>query len=156
MQIISNKYQNKKESTIQNFINQMLKLSLVLAGTLMISNYSLSQSRLAIEINEFRNDKGVLMLQLFDENHKVIAQEKVFIKYKKCSVNFLDLPSGKYGVRFFHDENLSGKMETNFVGKPIEGYGFSNNVTGKFGPPPFDKWLFVINLDKKIAMKPIY
>lgn len=134
----------------------MLKLSIVLAGTLMISNYVLSQSRLDIEITEFRNDKGELMLQLFNENQKVIAHEKVFIKDKKCSVSFQELKSGKYGVNFFHDENLSGKLETNLVGKPVEGYGFSNNVTGKFGPPPFEKWLFEINADKKIVMKPTY
>jgi uncharacterized protein (DUF2141 family) len=51
---------------------------------------------------------------------------------------------------------MNGKMETNLVGKPTEGYGFSNNVTGKFGPPPFEKWLFEINGDKKILLKPTY
>ncbi len=47
-------------------------------------------------------------------------------------------------------------METNMVGKPIEGYGFSNNVTGKFGPPPFKKWLFEVKGDKKIKLMPVY
>ena len=44
---------------------------------------------------------------------------------------------------------MNGTMETNLVGKPTEGYGFSNNVTGKFGPPPFEKWLFDINNRQK-------
>ena len=41
-------------------------------------------------------------------------------------------------------------------GKPTEGYGFSNNVIGTFGAPPFEKWLFEINGDKKIILKPTY
>src|ERR1035437_1970388 len=45
-------------------------------------------------------------------------------------------------------------MDTNLVGKPTEGYGFSNNITGKFGPPPFKKWLFEISGNKKIVLKP--
>jgi len=51
---------------------------------------------------------------------------------------------------------MNGKMEKNLVGKPTEGYGFSNNVTGKFGPPAFEKWLFEITGDKKIILKPTY
>ena len=58
--------------------------------------------------------------------------------------------------RFYHDENLNQVMETNMVGKPTEGYGFSNNVTGKFGMPPFEKWLFTLNEDKTIVLKTVY
>ncbi len=96
------------------------------------------------------------MLQLFDENEKIIAQEQGSIKENKCLISIGDLKPGKYAVRFYHDENLNGKMETNLVGKPTEGYGFSNNVIGKFGPPPFEKWLFELNGDKKITLKPTY
>ena len=96
------------------------------------------------------------MLQLFDENEKIIAQEQCPIKENKCLISIPGLKPGKYAVRFYHDENLNGKMETNLVGKPTEGYGFSNNVIGKFGPPPFEKWLFELNGDKKITLKPTY
>jgi uncharacterized protein (DUF2141 family) len=51
---------------------------------------------------------------------------------------------------------MNGKMETNLAGKPTEGYGFSNNVIGKFGPPPFEKWLFEVSGDKKIVLMPTY
>jgi len=96
------------------------------------------------------------MLQLFDEHEKVIGQERVQINENNCIFSFLNLNPGKYAVRYYHDENMNGKMETNLVGKPTEGYGFSNNVTGKFGPPPFEKWLFEIKEDTKITLKPTY
>jgi uncharacterized protein (DUF2141 family) len=134
----------------------MERILMVFIGLLMISNSALSQFRLDIEITELKNNKGALMLQLFDENQKVIAQGKKSIENNKSSFTFRDLKPGKYGVRIFHDENLSGVMETNIFGKPVEGYGFSNNATGKFGPPPFEKWLFEIREDKRIALKTFY
>jgi uncharacterized protein (DUF2141 family) len=117
---------------------------------------SFSQIKLEIEIQEIRNNKGKIMLQLFDENEKVLTQEMGQIEGNKCTFSLSDLKPGKYAVRYYHDENMNGKMETNMVGKPTEGYGFSNNVIGKFGPPPFAKWLFKIKEDKKIILKPTY
>jgi uncharacterized protein (DUF2141 family) len=109
-----------------------------------------------VEILEIRNTRGNIMLQLFDESEKVLLQELSPIAENKCSFYIPDLIAGKYAVRYYHDENLNGKMDTNLVGKPTEGYGFSNNVVGKFGPPPFEKWLFEIVADKKIVLKPTY
>jgi uncharacterized protein (DUF2141 family) len=134
-------------------MNRLIILSLLLTA---ISNLSYSQYKLDVEILEIRNTRGNIMLQLFDRNENIVIQEKSPIKDNRCLFSFANLKPGKYAVRYFHDENLNGKMETNFVGKPTEGYGFSNNVIGKFGPPPFDKWLFEINEDKKIVLKPTY
>jgi len=96
------------------------------------------------------------MLQVFDEKENVISQEISDIKYKSCLFAIKNLATGKYAVRFYHDENLNQAMETNMVGKPIEGYGFSNNVTGRFSMPPFEKWLFSINDDTTIVLKTVY
>lgn len=121
-----------------------------------ISNSSFSQFKLDIEILELRNSKGNIMLQLFDSTEKVLDQERITIINNKSSFLIPGLKAGKYAVRYYHDENMNGKMETNLVGKPTEGYGFSNNVIGKFGPPPFEKWLFEVTRDKKIVLKPTY
>ena len=42
---------------------------------------------------------------------------------------FKDLEPGSYAVMISHDENGNGKLDTNFIGMPVEGYGFSNNPT---------------------------
>jgi len=96
------------------------------------------------------------MLQLLDEKEKVVTQEISSINDKKCEIIIKNLKPGKYAVRYYHDENLNKVMDTNLVGKPTEGYGFSNNVVGKFGPPSFEKWLFDMTGDKKISLKPTY
>jgi len=134
----------------------MHKLSTALIVLLMISDSAMSQFHIDIEISEIKNNTGAIMLQLFDENEKVLTQEMAPIKDKTCSFSIKNLKPGKYAVRYYHDENINGKMETNLVGKPTEGYGFSNNVIGKFGPPPFEKWIFEVAGDKKILLKPTY
>jgi uncharacterized protein (DUF2141 family) len=125
-------------------------------GLAFVTNVTFSQFKLDIEITDIRNNSGKIMLELYDSAEKVINRDMSTIKELKCTFSFQNLKPGKYAVRYYHDENLNGKMESNMMGKPLEGYGFSNNVTGKFGPPPFEKWLFDVTGDKKISLKPTY
>ncbi len=134
----------------------MYRIFVILSAFLLISNTLLSQGNLEIEISEIKNNVGKIMLQLLDSDQKVVSQFMGEIKDNKCSISVRNINPGKYAIRYFHDENLNGKMETNLVGKPTEGYGFSNNVIGKFGAPPFEKWLFEIKSDTKITLKPTY
>jgi uncharacterized protein (DUF2141 family) len=134
----------------------MNRFLLTLAGLIIIANCTFSQLTLKIEITDLRNNTGKVMLQVFDENEKVLFQEMSDIKEKGCHFTFKDLTAGKHAVRFYHDENQNQVMETNNFGKPTEGYGFSNNVTGTFGMPPFEKWFFTLNEDKTIVLKTVY
>jgi uncharacterized protein (DUF2141 family) len=119
---------------------------------LLISVYAKSQSKLEIEIKNLRNDQGVVMLQLLDQNHVAVAQAKGNIQNKKCSVTIDNLKDSKYAIQYFHDENLNGKLDTNWMKIPKEGYGFSNNAYGNFGPKSFDNWIFEIKADTKIVL----
>ena len=134
----------------------MNRLVVFIICLICISKSASSQFRLDIEILDLRNNNGNIMLQLFDSNQNVLTQVKSIIKDNKSSFSVPNLTLGKYAVRYYHDENMNGKMETNLLVKPTEGYGFSNNVIGKFGPPPFEKWLFEVNENKKIVLKPTY
>ena len=54
-----------------------------------------------------------------------------------CAVEYAFLPAspGVYAVGMLHDENNNGKMDTDMLGIPKEGYGASNDARGSFGPP---------------------
>jgi uncharacterized protein (DUF2141 family) len=134
----------------------MQKLLVLFLFLIFGSQVSFSQFKLEIEIAGIRNNKGNIMLELFDSTNNILTREKQQLIDTKCVITIPYLKAGKYAVRYYHDENMNGKMETNLVGKPTEGYGFSNNVTGKFGPPEFEKWLFEIKGDTKIILKPTY
>lgn len=96
------------------------------------------------------------MVQLFDEYETVLRQEKGTISENKSTIIIKELKPGKYAVRYFHDENLNGTLETTKIGKPTEGYGFSNNAYGMSGPKPFKDWLFEIKEDTKLVLKTKY
>ena len=134
----------------------MNKFLLTLTGIICISSCAYAQVTLKIEITGLRNNTGKVMLQVFDEKEKVTDQTMSEITNLSCTFTIENLQSGKYAVRFYHDENLNQAMETNMVGKPTEGYGFSNNVTGRFSMPPFEKWLFDLNSNKTIILKTVY
>lgn len=134
----------------------MKRFFILITYLLLSSNWALAQFTLEIEITGMHNDTGKIMLQLFDENEKVITQEIGKIKENISSLSIQNLKPGKYAIRYYQDENMNGTMETNKLGKPTEGYGFSNNVIGKFGPPPFEKWIFELKEDKKLQLKITY
>jgi uncharacterized protein (DUF2141 family) len=57
---------------------------------------------------------------------------------------FENVPAGDYAVSVMHDANKNGEVDKNFMGIPKEGFGFSNDALGKFGPPAFKDAKFVI------------
>ena len=57
---------------------------------------------------------------------------------------FAGLAPGDYAIAAFHDEDRDGDLNTNLLGMPTEGYGFSNEARGTFGPPGFDAAAFTI------------
>ena len=102
------------------------------------------QITLTVEIEQLRNNKGKLLLELSTDKEEVIKGFAGTIAANKSVVLINDLKPGKYAFKYFHDENNNEKLNTNFMGIPKEGYGFSNNAKGSFGPPSFDKTVFEV------------
>jgi len=50
------------------------------------------------------------------------------VRHTEARCDFEDIPPGTYALVVIHDENMNGKLDTNWVGIPKEGYGFSNDV----------------------------
>jgi uncharacterized protein (DUF2141 family) len=105
-----------------------------------------------ISVTNLRNNKGHVLISLYrngegfpDNTEKAIRKAKLVIKDKVAWVLFTGLPTGKYAAAILHDENDDQKMNKTFLGLPKEGYGFSNNVMGTFGPPSFSKAAFNYN-----------
>ncbi len=87
-----------------------------------------------------RGTDGVVRCGLFAEKGwlKDPVQAAVGkIKDGKAVCAFKGIPKGVYGISAFHDENNNGKLDTNFIGLPIEDYCASRDARGSFGPPSF-------------------
>jgi len=134
----------------------MKKYILLLSLSLICGKFVNGQFSLNVEITGIKNNTGLILLQLFNEKEEVIAQAIGEIENQKTNIIIKDLKPGKYAFRYFHDENMSKELETNVLGIPKEGYGFSNNGAGPFGPRPFKEWLFDIKGDMKVTVSPRY
>ena len=115
-----------------------------------------AQSSLTVEIVNFESNKGVVIVDLVDKNEKSVMDQTKKITNNKCTMTFKGLKNGQYAIRFFHDENGNKELDTNFLGIPKEGFGFSNDAMGNFGPKDFSEWLFKVSGDTKIRMTTKY
>ena len=115
-----------------------------------------SQGTLRIEISDLESDQGNIFLELKNENNLVIKSIIRKIEDHKCEILIKNLVPGNYAFRFFHDENDNNLMDTNWLGIPEEGYGFSNYSKGSFLPPAFEKTLFSVKGDTSLKCTPEY
>jgi len=132
--------------------NLITFLILLLVAPVMLSG----QISLTIEIEQLRNNNGKLLLELNNDKEEVIKGFSEAITDGKCILVITELKPGKYAFKYFHDENNDEKINTNFMGIPKEGYGFSNNAKGTFGPPSFDKMVFEITKSDTMRCVPTY
>jgi uncharacterized protein (DUF2141 family) len=120
----------------------MNKLTLTL-GILVSTSVAVLAQNAQIKLKSItRSNDGKVYVQVMDNKKKVVKQAVLDIANKRIDSVF-DLPEGQYSVRIFHDENNNRKMDTNFMGLPKEGWAMSNNVKANFGPPSFEKSVFV-------------
>jgi uncharacterized protein (DUF2141 family) len=106
-----------------------------------------------VKILNIRNSTGTVACALFDsaegfpEEYLRMATNVMIIKIRKdqARCDFEDIPPGTYAMAVVHDENMNGKLDTNFLGIPREGYGFSNDAKGPLGAPPFSAASFPYN-----------
>lgn len=119
--------------------------------------FSFSSSiTLKVEIDKLKNSNGQILLELSDgekNSIKVVTQK---IENNKCTILIKNLKPGQYSFRYFHDENSNTKLDTNFIGMPKEGFGFSNNAKGSFGPPSHQKLIFELNGDTTLNCAALY
>jgi len=116
-------------------------------GALITSAHS--QTNIQVHITGISSQKGEIFAALYSSENgfpsdasKSIKTAKVLPSDGKASLNFTQIPEGKYAIAIFHDINGDGKMNTNIFGIPKEGYGFSNNVRNLLRAPTFEESSF--------------
>ena len=101
------------------------------------------KSTVTVRIQGLRNDTGIIFVALFDsergfDGKKHAAGGQARPSGGSAVVVFQNVAPGTYAFSFIHDENENKKLDTNFLGIPTEGFGFSRDAMGTFGPPSFE------------------
>jgi uncharacterized protein (DUF2141 family) len=137
-------------------MNTIKQLSMILIMFLANSNPVFGQHHLVIEISPLKNDNGKVLLAFMDENENIIREISADIDSGQCTVLIENLEPGNYAFKYFHDENENNKLDTKLFIIPKEGYGFSNNAKGRFGPPSFKDTIFELTMNDTLLCKPVY
>lgn len=103
-----------------------------------------------VTILNIRNGNGTVDCALFDAPNgfpvDVLRSAMRLVTMKvpdtEARCDFEDIPSGTYALVVLHDENMNGKIDTNWLGVPKEGYGFSNEAKASIRAPSFSDAAF--------------
>ena len=117
-----------------------------------------------VTILNIRNGIGTVDCALFDSPngfprdvlHSAMRVVVMKVPNTKARCDFEGLHSGTYALVVLHDENMNGKIDTNWLGVPKEGYGFSNDPRAGFRAPSFSNASFVYDgktLDLTITLR---
>jgi uncharacterized protein (DUF2141 family) len=116
-----------------------------------------------VKILNIRNSTGAVACALFESPagfpteflHSATNIMMIKIRDTQARCDFEDIPPGRYALAVIHDENMNGKLDTNRLGVPAEGYGFSNDAKAFLSAPSFRAASFAYdgrNVDLTISL----
>jgi uncharacterized protein (DUF2141 family) len=133
---------------LSGFHAKVAAVAALIAASTLGPGHSQPAGKLSITVTGARNGDGVVRCALFnspaafpkmgEQWRGVIAP----IRGSAATCVFSGVPAGTYAVAFFHAEHNETQLATGLFGKPQQGYGFSNNAAGSFGPPNFSAAAF--------------
>jgi uncharacterized protein (DUF2141 family) len=113
---------------------------------------------LSVAVDGVRTAKGQVLIAVHDKAQgfpsrwqDAVKTARVPAKAGSVSTTFRDLRKGRYAVIVLHDEDGNGVM-TMDGGRPIEGFGTSNNP-GFIGPPVFDPAAFELSGTESVRIQ---
>ncbi len=129
---------------------------LVIALLVFLSIKAFSQTTIEVTITNIKEVKGSIRVGLSNDAEKFpdapMKGKVEKITNKTMKVTFENVPAGTYAVSIIHDENENEKLDTGFMGIPKEGFGFSNDAMGMFGPPKFKEASFATPATKVVSI----
>jgi uncharacterized protein (DUF2141 family) len=98
-----------------------------------------------IKILNIRNSTGTIACALFESpagfptEYLRYATNMMAIEIRdtQARCDFVAIAPGTYALAVIHDENRNGKLDTNWLGVPTEGYGFSSDAKATLTAPSF-------------------
>ncbi len=127
-----------------------MKLSYLSIILMLLTSHISLAATLTIHIRGVRNSEGDMRASLCDSEaryKKDDCKRDIVVPAVKgtTTIKFDNVPPGRYAFTILHDKNNNGKMDSNFLNIPREGFAFSNNTRPAFSEPPFNKVAFDVS-----------
>ena len=105
---------------------------------------------LTIRVGNVLPSGGVLRMGLYnealypDDESKPIATADIAAVSPDTVVTLHNVPPGIYAIQAFQDLNSNNKMDTTWLGLPLEPFGFSRDAKPFLSKPSFDEVKFAV------------
>ncbi|MCC6411260.1 MAG: DUF2141 domain-containing protein [Saprospiraceae bacterium] len=130
----------------------------------LVSMFSIKETPcdLLVTIPNIKGKQGNIVIGVYNDREKF---PKVGMQYREVrfpastagsTFRIEDLNPGTYALGIYHDTNTDGICNTNFLGVPREGYGFSNNIKPVLKAPSFEECKIKLTGDMKLTVQLIY
>ena len=127
---------------------------------ILLSSSTLFAHTITVNISNISNSRGDILIGLYNSSSSFTKIDKVYKKGKIdlskdniVSYTFENISDGTYAISLFHDENSNNELDTNFLGMPKEGYGFSNNIRPALRGATFEESKFKVDRDINLTIK---
>ena len=125
-------------------------ISLIVFALFFLQNSRAENAGLNVIITNIDNAKGNVVLAIYNQEDnfpykplKTYKIDKESLVEGKLEYFIPDINPGVYAITLLDDKNRNNDMDTNWIGLPKEGFGFSNNVKPSLtGAPPFNACTF--------------
>ena len=128
-----------------------------LVAIILMSGTAFSQqTSMTVVVKNVKETKGQISVALFNKADdfmgKSLASKSTVAQNGEVQLIFENVTPGDYAISVMHDANENNELDSNAFGIPKEGFGFSNDAMGMFGPPSFEKAKFNFTGENKIAI----
>jgi uncharacterized protein (DUF2141 family) len=128
-------------------MNSSDKVRVLLIGILTaLATLTTYGQDMTVVIKNVQGDGGMVRLALYNSNDQFMKTEIKAAEIKSVNGEAIavlkDVKPGTYAISVMHDANDNKELDSNMFGIPKEGFGFSNDAMGMFGPPDFKKASF--------------
>jgi len=122
-----------------------------LAALMALLPLTAAAATLTVKVENIDTKGGVLRLSLYDEalwsndDSEPVVSANVPALSPETIIVFKDIAPGVYGVKTYQDANRNGKFDQNWLGWPLERYGFSRDARPRFSAPGFGRTKFTLS-----------
>ena len=116
---------------------------------------------LKVVITNVKSHNGLILLGIYNNPSNYLEKggaysytsHKAKVVGNQIEITFKDIPKGSYAISLCHDVNADNKCNSNFLGIPLEPYGFSNGYNRKLSKPSFNECKFEVNQNKTVKVQ---
>lgn len=137
-------------ATVRRSWRLILFFSVFAGSAFVLTAQPAGTAQLLVEVTAVQTGKGPVRISVWRDattflkgsSFRHVAVESA---HDKIIATFESLEPGVYAVSAYQDVNNNGQLDTGFMGKPKEPYGFSNNARHTFGPATFEDAKFQLS-----------